>query len=577
MSRRLFFFSFQRLLQFIASVCCLAWAVAPAWAQFETRATKSVDSYYGAFSIATGDFNHDGKLDIAVVYDNGFTVSLGNGDGTFGKPVAYYGTESAIFKVIAAGDFNNDGNIDLVTANGYNSVSVYLGNGDGTFQAPKTTSTSSNCSFVAVGNFNGDKNLDIVVLDSPYVSVLLGNGDGTFQPPSDTEGFPAYAYGAAVGDFNNDDKLDVVVVGENGSSYIGVLLGNGDGTLQPPLTYSLEYFPASVAAGDFNKDGNLDVAIGDTLSGVTVLLGNGDGSFQTGITYDTIGGDQIVASDLNGDGKLDLALPGGPPWGVNVLWGSGNGTFQPAQLLASGESGSPVVGDFNGDHLPDFVLVNELWTTTMLNTGVVNFSPTAPLVFPDQLVKTSSTAQSVTLTNAGATALSISSLSVSGQFQLGGGTTCGGSVEPGASCAIAVVFKPLTLGGKSGTISIVDSASSKPQVIELSGQGTVVALSPSSLNFRPQKVGTKSAPMTVRVKNDGSASVTISSVSIGGNERKDFSETDNCASRSLAPGATCSINVTFAPTKTGARSATLFVDDNGGGSPQTVSLSGTGT
>jgi hypothetical protein len=165
----------HRALRIVFALLCLAGIAVPTWAQFETRATNPLP--FGAFSIATGDFNHDGKLDIAVVDDDGFSVSLGNGDGTFQKAVSYAATGLSI----AAGDFNKDGNIDLVMANGNSSVSVYLGNGDGTFQLPKTTTTTENCRFVAVGNFNGGENLDIVVIDTPYISVLLGNGDGTLS------------------------------------------------------------------------------------------------------------------------------------------------------------------------------------------------------------------------------------------------------------------------------------------------------------------------------------------------------------------------------------------------------------
>ena len=260
--------------------------------------------------------------------------------------------------------------------------------------------------------------------------------------------------------------------------------------------------------------------------------------------------------------------------------GNGDGTFQPSVIYPTGaEARFVAAADFNGDRQQDLVVGDYLYgdLTVLLNTGVVSLSPTTPLTFPSQLIDTTSVARSITLTNAGTTALSISSISVKGQFHLSNSTTCAGSVAPRANCIIAVAFKPQTMGGNSGTVSIIDSASTKPQVIELSGQGTVISLSPSTINFPPQKVGTKSAPMIETVKNDGSSTVKITSVSIGGSERKDFSETDNCASARLSPGATCSITVIFVPTKTGQRKATVFVDDNGGGSPQTVALSGTGT
>jgi hypothetical protein len=197
------------------AVACLA--TAPAWAQFETRAIQPGAPYYGAFSIASGDFNNDGKLDIAVTGDNGFTIWLGNGDGTFQKPIF---VSTALSDALAVADFNHDGNLDIVVANADqnpNTVSVYLGNGDGTFKAPIKSNTTGSSGFIAVGDFNNDGKPDIVVIDNPYISVLLGNGDGTFQPPSNNNSFVGAEW-VAVGDFNNDHKLDVVVVGSFGAN-----------------------------------------------------------------------------------------------------------------------------------------------------------------------------------------------------------------------------------------------------------------------------------------------------------------------------------------------------------------------
>jgi len=132
--------------------------------------------------------------------------------------------------------------------------------------------------------------------------------------PSDNDSFPIPQW-LAVGDFNNDGNLDVITTGTFASGYsIGVLLGNGNGTLQNSINTPVEYVPGTVAVGDFNSDGNLDAVLGYFLDGVGVFMGNGDGSFQPAVNYNTtgLGGGYVVVSDLNLRGKLDLVVPSGP-------------------------------------------------------------------------------------------------------------------------------------------------------------------------------------------------------------------------------------------------------------------------
>jgi hypothetical protein len=572
---RLFPFRFHQVQCAVVALLVFAGIAAPALAQFETRATHALPGE--AFSIAVGDFNGDGELDIAVM-DGQLSVLLGNGDGTFQAPVNYPSVQGIW---IAAADFNRDGKLDLVVSTNTNAVSVLLGNGDGTFQSPLTSGLTASASFVAVGDFNNDKIPDLVVIDHPYISVLLGSGDGTFGPPSDNSSFVG-AQQLAAGDFNNDQKLDVVVVGFfGGSQNVGLLLGNGDGTLQNSLTYPITYTPNSVAVADFNHDGNLDAAIGGVGAEVTVLLGKGDGSFQSEVDYPTTGGGgEVSVADFNGDGKLDLAFSAAIPPGVNELFGNGDGTFQGARFFPSGRfEGALGVGDFNADRKPDIIYLDRtLGAITLLNTGALSFSPSTPIGFPGaQLVNTTSPPEVVTLSNTGAVAVTIQSVAASGPFQTS--NTCGGAIAAGANCTVSAVFEPKTAGPHRGLITLNDSASSKPQIIELSGRGTFVALSPNPLNFAPQKVGTTSPPQKISITNDGSTSLIISGIGVGGFNAKDFavSGTANCSNQKLAPGATCNVSVTFSPKKTGARSAKVFVNDSGAGSPETATATGTGT
>jgi hypothetical protein len=181
----------------------------------------------------------------------------------------------------------------------------------------------------------------------------------------------------------------------------------------------------------------------------------------------------VVAADLKGHGVLDIIAASIIPEGVAVLSGNGDGTFQPVVLYPDGRDDFFVTtGDFNGDHRTDIIVADyrDNLVAVLLNTGTVSFSPTTPLNFKKQQHGTTSAPQTVTLTNTGKTALTISAMKSTGQF--GMTTTCGATVAPGANCAITVTFSPQTIGAKSGTITINDSASSKPQVIELSGTGT---------------------------------------------------------------------------------------------------------
>ena len=300
-------------------------------------------SLYGlsGISVAVGDVNGDGYPDI-VVADNctkagcssgSVSVLLGVGDGTFSYRESYSSGEY-LAESVAIADVNGDGRLDLIVANNQEcascangSVSVLLGNGDGTFQAPVNYSSGgSGASSVAIADLNGDTIPDLVVANqcplgsecpNGVVGILLGNGDGTFQAPVTYGSGGEDALFVAIGNLNPDGYPDLVVANacldDNcNMGEVSILLGNGNGTFQSPVNYSTGGASAfSVAIGDLNGDGYPDLVVANSESdSVSVLMGNGDGTFKSPTTYSS-GGNfamSVALADVNGDGYLDVAV-----------------------------------------------------------------------------------------------------------------------------------------------------------------------------------------------------------------------------------------------------------------------------
>jgi hypothetical protein len=539
------------------------------------------------WDVAVGDFNGDGKLDLAVTNNADSTVSIlvGSGDGSF-KALATVATGQSPQGITAA-DFNGDGKLDLAIANdGSGTVSILLGKGDGTF-VRQDYSTGQGPQTVAVADFNGDGKLDLAVANygDSTVSILLGNGDGTFQPQV---AYPAGVnpIGALVGDFNRDGKLDLAVPDNNAPFGISILLGNGDGSFGSPVLYPAGTNPRVGMVADFNADGKLDLAIANySDSDVSILFGNGDGSFQAPVNY-SVGGSptDLRGADFNGDGKLDLVTANQTTNSMSVLLGNGDGTFQAHVDYPTGSGPQDMaVGDFNADGRLDVALADNTGATvSLILQGPSDSLSETSLTFGAQVVGTSSATQMVTLTNTGILTLTVSSIAVTGtnETDFNQTNTCGAALAPGGECTIAVSFDPTQPGPRSGSVTITDNAAGTPQVIAVSGSGVLsgpnATLSATSLTFATEPLGITSGMQSITLTDFGTATLKIASIVVAGADRSDFAQTNNCGS-ALAPGASCIINVTFSPTQAGSRTANLSISDNSSGSPQTVSLAGTGT
>jgi hypothetical protein len=592
-----------------------------------------------ANSVAVADLNHDGKLDLLVANEGpelgSVAVLLGKGDGTFPTTTTLSsGGETPDF--VTAADVNGDGNLDLLAANYYSGgVTVLLGNGDGTFQAATNSNNGGVPISLALGDVNGDGKVDLLVENiqfsnkPPGLAVLLGNGDGTFQSHIDFSGpgFPA------VGDLNGDGKLDVVV-----GSGVGVLINTSKVPTSTSLVSSLNpsdfnqfvtftatvtkqfgsgvpagrvtFFDLSTATtlGNSNLNGGgvatLQIsALGPSTHSITakynesptltastspalaqVVLGAAAKFSPTGLAF----GNHTVGS-LSSAQTITLKNTGDIPLTFNsiTITGANPASFSQTNNCTPSIAGGAtctisvtfdpkIAGKLSAavtfsDNAP-----SKIQKVPLTGVGVlpaVTISPTS-LDFPRQVIDTTSAAKTVTLTNSGLGILNIASMLATGPFAET--NTCGSTVNPGDSCTISVTFRPTTIGTLTGAVTVTDNAASKTQALALTGIGTAVQLTPLSVNFGNQPVGTTSLAKTITLSNKSHATVNFTGITIVGANPGDFSQANTCGT-SVASGASCFIKVKFKPGATGARAAAVSISDDGGGSPQKIALSGTGT
>ncbi len=328
-------------------------------------------------AVLTRDFNHDGKLDLAVLSDGSSSISIlpGLGDGTVGPGTDYALSGATVF---VAGDVNADGNTDLIAAtdSAPSAVSVFLGRADGTFVTGPSLQVSLRPRSLVLDDFNSDHVLDLGVFDadSGNFSLRPGNGDGTFGAEITTDGTLRIAN---AGDLNADGAADLVYAD---SSLVVVSLNNGDGTFASSSTYPAGLDDERLWIRDFDGDGKVDVLVETDCNpaeeGLFFLRGHGDGTLEPseygGWSCDSGSGIESgigLGADFNGDGNFDLLDIRGP-----VVFGHGDGTFDSVRGAAL-PAVAAAIGDFDGDGLPDVVTRADNQLAIMLGDGHGAFGP----------------------------------------------------------------------------------------------------------------------------------------------------------------------------------------------------------
>jgi len=556
--------------------------------------TVAGPGYQTSYGIASGDFNGDGSPDIVIGNGPCFapgglcgptagniTVFLSNGDGTL-KPGVNYGNGSTnpfAFQFVAVGDFNGDGKLDIAATDATNGgVQIFTGNGDGTFNVGSTYATdsvtASTLGIVAV-DLNNDGKLDLAVVNltgagtAGDVGVLINNGTGGFNPvinyPLST---PAADITAA--DLGNK-QIDLLIplYGNpplsNGSG-IAVLLGKGDGTFTAEPDYVLSsnnstlHNPYSLAVGDLNGDGKPDLAItiDDQVTvgnqGLAIALGNGDGTFQANPaqysgTLQLPNSDlphpaYIKMFDLNFDGNLDLLYTNTRFSTVGLMYGKGDGTFyDPVEFVSGGQAFGIAIADLNGDGAPEVITSGNADT---FSGATVLINPSGNSVALQSSANPAAFGASVTFTATVAATVSGVTAIPTGTVTFYTGTSALGSPVAVNTSGVAVL-NTTKLPAGSQSVTAVYGGDVNFKTTTSAALAEVVS---------PQPTYTLAAnPNTNTVNPGSSAQYTITLTPTGGyNGTVSF----NCPASPLPAGVSCSFNPpTLSPTTANAITTTL--------------------
>jgi hypothetical protein len=636
----------------VGVICALVFPTAAAAMDFGPLEGDSsiTDASVRANALVSADFNGDGLDDIAAGLQNyGVQIRLANADGSWTTVNSSVPDKPGTYS-LATGDFNDDGKADLVKTEyacstypapdpecaPQGSPVVLLGNGDGTFGAPININSNLNSpaafNAISVGDADSDGNLDVIVgMGLGEYGIAYGNGNGGFtlaqrtQIPGAPHGYTDDVISNAVGDFNGDGENDLALAIRNhndlAQSAIYLLLGTGtrgtfDASANNPFAVGQPAgYIDSIKAADFNLDGNDDLAASMSTSDAPPARGDGSiqfwqGDGDDGLVFnsaativvassnpsapnpDQVGPSNLQVGDYDNDGFPDAAwfeyfIPNGPPeYRLNIARGEGDGQF----TLSGGPwafpdgAGDPkgfVAGDFNGDGGPDFAFSS--WQATgglFILQSQIDLSHTPDEIgFGNVRLNDPVATRQFSILNSAAPAATINQVTLTGpnaaKFQLP--AQCAGQViNSRGGCQQDVKFTPDAVGSHSATVHVTFAGTDETMDIPLAANVVVprASFDPAELDFGEVRIN-QGLNQTVTVTSTGDLPLYFDGLaSISGPNANDFAFTSNtCTGETIDPGETCQIKLNGIPSAVGTRTAQLNLPNDGYQSAQTVALS----
>jgi len=514
----------------------------PAVNAYQSTAIPNQASLYGSYGFVSKFSAEGSSLIYSTFLEGNSNVNQGCGSPCLPAP----------YTAVAALAVDADGSAYVAgTTNTYNFPTT-----SGAYLASNSTQQDATVGFVSKFNTSGTLDYSTYFYPSSGNPVAIGaiavDGSGS-----------AYIAGSAT----SDGTFPITSTGICDPGVYGSGCGYAFVTKFDTTASTLLY---STFLGPNNNASPVSIAL-DSNNNAYVLANTNSPAFSldNGIEGYTSGEDLLL---------VEISAAATTEVFATYLGGSGDDTASGISLDANGNTyvaGSTNSSDFPVSQGASQDLLGGSFDAFVMKIGsasapAVSISPFA-LQFASETVGSSSVPQTVLLRDMGSSELSISSITTTGDFTQT--NYCADSVLPAGSCSLSITFTPTASGSRRGTVVIQDNATGSPHIITLNGTGlgASVTLTPSILSFSSTPVGTSSTAQTLTLTNSGNETLDISSIQITG----DFAQVNSCPA-SLEPNSSCTINITFTPTATGARSATLTVNDNAQGS-QTVGLTGAGS